>query len=78
MLVQASQELMLDLNQSIMIGDAYTDLLAGQFAGLKQLFLVRTGRGEAQEKIPPPAELGKYSIVDTLSDAIDEIFHRTS
>jgi D-glycero-D-manno-heptose 1,7-bisphosphate phosphatase len=44
MLLQAARELDLDLSQSWMIGDALTDMQAGQAAGVKTL-LVLTGRG---------------------------------
>ena len=48
MLLQAARELDLDLSQSWMIGDALTDLQAGQAAGVKETVLVLTGRGQKQ------------------------------
>jgi D-glycero-D-manno-heptose 1,7-bisphosphate phosphatase len=50
MLLQAARELDIDLKRSWMIGDALTDLLAGQAAGVKETVLVLTGRGARQAK----------------------------
>jgi D-glycero-D-manno-heptose 1,7-bisphosphate phosphatase len=48
MLLQAARDLNLDLSRSWMIGDALTDLQAGQAAGVQTL-LVLTGRGSEQQ-----------------------------
>jgi len=48
MLKQAAIDLEIDLSQSVMIGDALTDLQAGWNAGVKQCILVKTGRGKYQ------------------------------
>jgi D-glycero-D-manno-heptose 1,7-bisphosphate phosphatase len=42
MLLKASQDLQIDLKQSIMIGDRWSDILAGQRAGCKTI-LLKTG-----------------------------------
>ena len=47
MLLQVAQEMGIDLPRSYMIGDAATDLIAGQKVGC-QTFLVLTGRGFQQ------------------------------
>jgi D-glycero-D-manno-heptose 1,7-bisphosphate phosphatase len=47
MLSQAAGEMGIDLSQSYLVGDAATDLLAGERVGC-QLFLVLTGRGKRQ------------------------------
>lgn len=47
MLRQAAHELGLELDQSYMVGDAATDLAAGQAVGCKT-FMVLTGRGRQQ------------------------------
>ena len=47
MLLQAAEEMKLDLAGSYMVGDAATDLLAGQRMGCRT-FLVLTGRGIEQ------------------------------
>ncbi len=66
MLLQAARDLNLDLSRSWMVGDALTDLQAGQSAGVTQTVLVRTGRGEAQLSLPEAAQLGAFQVVDDL------------
>ncbi|HLB48421.1 MAG TPA: HAD-IIIA family hydrolase [Anaerolineales bacterium] len=51
MLLRAARELRLDLSRSWMVGDALTDLQAGEAAGVRPL-LVLTGRGAEQESMP--------------------------
>lgn len=70
----AAEELNLDLRQSILIGDAVTDLQAGHAAGIPRLFLVRTGRGREQEKLIP-TELSQCEVYDTLEFAIHAILN---
>lgn len=50
LLLHATGLLGLDLANSIMIGDAISDLEAGEAAGVGRVALVRTGRGEEQLK----------------------------
>lgn len=50
LLLRAARELGLDLSRSWMIGDALTDLQAGETAGAHSL-LVLTGRGEEQKAL---------------------------
>lgn len=78
LLLQAANELSLDLSQSIMIGDAFSDLLAGQFAGVRQIALVRTGRGAVQEQHAPPDALKEYSIYNTLTEALEDLLGPTT
>lgn len=47
MLLQAAAEMGIDLNQSYLVGDAATDIQAGQKVGCRN-FLVLTGRGVEQ------------------------------
>ena len=49
MLQRAARELGLDLEQSWMIGDAISDILAGRNAGCQGTVLVRTGYGRKTE-----------------------------
>ncbi|MEQ9407452.1 MAG: HAD family hydrolase [Fuerstiella sp.] len=49
MLMQAAQDLNLDLAASWMIGDAISDILAGRNAGCRGTILVRTGYGTRTE-----------------------------
>lgn len=73
LLLQAAQALDLDLVRSVMIGDALTDLLAGQAAGVGRLALVRSGRGAAQDRLPKPESLQSYRTYDTLTNALEDI-----
>jgi D-glycero-D-manno-heptose 1,7-bisphosphate phosphatase len=74
MFYQAAEKLSLDLNKSIMVGDALTDMLAAQNAGIKQCIFVRTGRGEKQLQLPKPASLNPFLTFDTLLDAFVNYF----
>lgn len=74
LLLQAAQELSLDLSRSWIVGDAWTDILAGQAAGLRQAILVRTGRGAEQLKQPRPASVAGHLVCRDLADAMDVIF----
>jgi D-glycero-D-manno-heptose 1,7-bisphosphate phosphatase len=73
MLLEAALEHSIDLNKSIMIGDAWTDLLAGQFAGIKRNILVRSGRGNDQLLMPVPTALKSYLLYDSLFDALADV-----
>jgi histidinol-phosphate phosphatase family protein len=70
LLLQAAQALAIDLSRSVMIGDAWSDLLAGQAAGVKQVVLLRTGRGEKQLTLPPPSDLRSWVVYAHLSEAL--------
>jgi D-glycero-D-manno-heptose 1,7-bisphosphate phosphatase len=74
LLLQAAKDLALDLPRSWMIGDAWTDLQAGQAAGVRQSILVRTGRGTEQSSQLPPDNIGSHLISDNLSQALAAIF----
>jgi histidinol phosphatase-like enzyme len=50
LLFTAARDLNLDLASSIMIGDALTDIMTGQAAGLRHTILVRTGRDAVQQR----------------------------
>lgn len=70
LLRQAADDLSLDFSRSIIIGDAWTDLLAGQAVGIPQKVLVRTGRGKFQSQMKAPTGLDSYLLYDTLTDAL--------
>lgn len=74
MLLQAAQEHNLDLSQSYMIGDALTDIQAGQAAGVKETILLLTGRGQAQAQLPLAAELPAFATFPALADALWHLF----
>ena len=70
MLQQAAADLAIDLSQSIMIGDALTDIQAGRAAGVAQTALVRTGRGKAQLQLPEAAALQPLLVYDDVAQAL--------
>lgn len=73
MLLQAAQEHSIDLSASWMVGDAWTDLVAGQAAGVAGTILVRTGRGAAQLEKPQPREIGPFVVCDDVFEAFHHI-----
>lgn len=73
LLIRAAEDLSLDFSRSIIIGDAWTDLLAGQAVGIPQKVLVLTGRGELQSQMPVPSDLDSYLLYDTLADALKDL-----
>lgn len=74
LLLQAAKEFSLDLQRSWMIGDAWSDVQAGETAGMHQSILLRTGRGAQQLLQVPPINITRYLIFDNLPQAIDAIF----
>jgi D-glycero-D-manno-heptose 1,7-bisphosphate phosphatase len=73
LILEAAGKLSLDLNSSLLIGDALSDVLAGQAAGVGKTALVRTGRGAAQEILPYPPELRPFLIYDNLQQALSAL-----
>jgi D-glycero-D-manno-heptose 1,7-bisphosphate phosphatase len=76
LLLQAAEELSLDLSRSWMIGDAWSDLLAGQAAKLHGVAMVRTGRGNEQLLQPKPEEVGAFHIFNSISEAAQAILSK--
>jgi D-glycero-D-manno-heptose 1,7-bisphosphate phosphatase len=74
LLLQAAKELSVDLQRSWMIGDAWSDVQAGQRAGVGHTILLRTGRGPEQLLQPRPEEITSHLIFDNLLLAFDAIF----
>jgi D-glycero-D-manno-heptose 1,7-bisphosphate phosphatase len=70
LLRQAAAELAIDLPASVMIGDAVSDVLAGQAAGTRAI-LVRTGRGHGQSSEMSAAGLADVPIVADLAHALE-------
>jgi D-glycero-D-manno-heptose 1,7-bisphosphate phosphatase len=73
LLLQAAEELSLDLRSSWMVGDAWTDLLAGQSAGVQGTIMVRTGRGATQLLQNHHEDIKPYLICDDVFDAFQRI-----
>jgi D-glycero-D-manno-heptose 1,7-bisphosphate phosphatase len=74
LLLQAAKELSLDLQRSWMIGDAWSDVQAGQMAGVRQAILLKTGRGREQLLKSRPENITGHLIFDNLTLAFDAIF----
>lgn len=74
MLLQAAQEHKIDLSQSYMIGDALTDIQAGQAAGVMQAILLLTGRGQDQAQLPQAKTLPTFITFSTLANALFHLF----
>jgi D-glycero-D-manno-heptose 1,7-bisphosphate phosphatase len=73
MLLRAAREHGIDIGRSIMIGDALTDLAAGQAAGVAHTILLRTGRGQAQLQLPEAATISPTDVFDDLHQALQMI-----
>lgn len=75
MLLQAAQELEIDLAQSYMVGDAVTDLTAGQQVGCHSI-LVLTGRGLPQLASALGSVNKQFTITRDLMQAAAHIYRR--
>ena len=73
MLLQAAQAHQIDLSRSVMIGDAITDLEAGQRTQVARNILVKTGRGADQLQRRRSAELRTIEVFDNLASAIQAL-----
>ncbi|MBK9925963.1 MAG: HAD family hydrolase [Anaerolineales bacterium] len=73
LLLQAAKELSLDLRSSWMIGDAWSDIQAGQSAGVRGTIIVKTGRGSEQLLLPRPINVTDYLVCNDLSQAMNTI-----
>jgi D-glycero-D-manno-heptose 1,7-bisphosphate phosphatase len=74
LLLQAANELDLDLCQSYFIGDAMTDMQAAEAAGVKGI-LVLTGRGQEQVKNVGLDDSSPWLVVADLGAAVDHILN---
>jgi len=73
MLIQAANELSLELKSSWMVGDAWSDIQAGQSAGVRGKIIVKTGRGAEQLQLHHPDGIGDYFVCEDLTKAIDAV-----
>lgn len=76
LLLQAAEALHIDLSRSFMVGDALSDLQAGQAAGVRQSILVLTGRGRGQRKLAGDAAR-TLTIRRSLFEAVQTIIDMT-
>lgn len=74
LLVEAAENLGLDLSRSILIGDALSDIQAGQAAGIPTNVLVLTGRGAEQHTLSEADHLLPFQVFSDLSSALDALF----
>jgi D-glycero-D-manno-heptose 1,7-bisphosphate phosphatase len=73
MLLEAADRLAIDLERSVLIGDAISDLQAGQKAGLAKTILVLTGRGRAQLQYEATTTLQPFLVFQSLWHAVSQI-----
>jgi D-glycero-D-manno-heptose 1,7-bisphosphate phosphatase len=71
LLLQATREFSIDLSTSWMVGDALSDIQAGQAAGVRQCALLLTGRGKDQLNLSQAKNLPRFSIFDDLASMTD-------
>jgi len=74
LILEAAAKHSIKLLESIMIGDALTDIIAGQKAGLSKNVLVRTGRGLVHSAFPLASQIPDFLIYETLFDALKDLF----
>ena len=73
LILQAASDFDIDLERSILIGDALSDLEAGRAAGVGQVVLLRTGRGAAQLETPEAKTTDPFPVYDTLGEALADL-----
>ncbi len=61
-----------------MIGDAWTDIQAGQSAGVRGTIILKTGRGTDQLTLPIPDDVADFLVCDNLLQAIEIILEKDS
>ncbi len=76
LLLQAARELSLDLRRSVLVGDALSDIEAGDAAGIGQSILVQTGRGVPQLSLAGAAGASGFTVCADLAEALDAILGR--
>jgi D-glycero-D-manno-heptose 1,7-bisphosphate phosphatase len=73
---KAAEELSIDLESSVLIGDALTDIQAGSAAGIKTLILVKTGRGQEQLLLAQTAGNPRFLITEHLLSAMNIVLSK--
>lgn len=72
LLLQAAEEMKLDLADSFFVGDAESDVMAAKAVGCRPV-LVKTGRGTGQMDILRQGQVMGYYLADDLADAVNWI-----
>jgi D-glycero-D-manno-heptose 1,7-bisphosphate phosphatase len=75
LLQQAAAAYPVDLANSIMIGDALTDLQAGRAAGVGTVALLLSGRGKAQNELASAEGLRPYPVYPNLQTALQHLIN---
>jgi len=73
LLLQASADHNIDLPDSLLVGDAVSDLIAGHAAGVGRLIFVRSGRGKTQEGLLRHSGLHSFESYDHLEEAVESM-----
>jgi D-glycero-D-manno-heptose 1,7-bisphosphate phosphatase len=73
LILQAAQDLDIDLGRSMVIGDNLSDIQAGQAAGVGRLIMVRTGVGIEYSKSLESAGLSFVPVFDDLVEALTDL-----
>jgi D-glycero-D-manno-heptose 1,7-bisphosphate phosphatase len=76
MFLKAKEKYQVKLEESILVGDALSDIIAGQSAGVLTNMLVRTGRGENQIEKADAKQIDAVEVCDDLNDAFTRCFSR--
>lgn len=74
LLLQAAIDLSLDIGRSWMIGDAWSDVQAGETAGTRGTILLKTGRGAEQLLQAGIKKMNSNMILENLPLALETIF----
>jgi D-glycero-D-manno-heptose 1,7-bisphosphate phosphatase len=74
LILEAASKHAIELPKSILIGDALSDIIAGQRAGIQENILVRTGRGSLQSSLPLASQIPDFRIFETLYEALEDCF----
>lgn len=73
LILEAASTLDLDLQRSVLIGDALSDIQAGRAAGVGRSWILLSGRGEAQLRLPEAAGLLPIPTFGSLALALDAL-----
>jgi len=71
LILQAARSLFLNVERSILVGDALSDIEAARLAGIQRAALVLTGRGAAQVRLPEANDLGHFHTFTDLATALE-------
>jgi D-glycero-D-manno-heptose 1,7-bisphosphate phosphatase len=75
MLMELAEQWQIDLTQSYLVGDAWTDIAAGRAVNCRCI-MVRTGRGAEQLELPEARRYPADHLADDLSGAVAWLFEQ--